>query len=677
MAELEGHLLVSENSFWEMYLNDETLGIIIKDKTTGEYMRSTVETPSSGDNKNWAGFCQSGVVLEYIQGTNLNMIRADMVNAKKEIELIYRENGFDALVRFEDPGISFALEVSLWDYGFSAEIPQSSIVEEKPDTTVGAIYVYPFMGHSVLGADAGYMLIPDGQGALIELKDNEKRFPSPFISSCYGDNIGLNAAEAWNDYWVLPEKILVPVYGMVHTDKKLGFAAIIESGAESATIEAWPNGASTIYDWISARFIYRHVFMQPTGQTSGTIQSRTERPNRIDIKMRFAFVSGDNAGYDGMAFRYRDYLTETGTFENAKDMSYRTQVDFFGQEKENWALFKLDVNMTDFASAANILEDLGFKTLSVYRGWRTGGYTAGSPALDYSPASGLGGKGGMKKLLDTAKELGDILALDANLLSISPDAHPFESLGSLKRVTGRTYEINTGSMVYPELRYLSPFKSLEAATKSNISASICLSGITSFLTAFKDGSYYDRADAAAIYSQAAEALGDGLVLDEPFAFLFKYGSSLVNMPTGGSDYIYSSREVPFLAIALSGQIPVYGEYLNFTPNQKESLLKLIEGGMRPAFLVTEENPALLRYTNRSDIYSSQYEMLHEQIKEHDKIFRKLDLATEGSAITSHKRSKDLAVVDYENGARIYVNFGDSEIIVDGTSVPALGWEAVR
>ena len=414
-AELEDHILIAENQNYEMYLKEDTLGLIIRDKTNGAWMRSTVAEPNETDNNTWKGLYQSGVTLQYISGTNLNMTQADFINNVHTKKMYYRNDGFSADVSFYEAGISYTLTVTLTENGFTAEIPQSSIREERPNNAVGAIYVYPFLGHSVLGSDKGYMFIPDGQGALIELRDNERRFPAPFLGDVYGENTGLNVTSTYFRELVPPEKVLMPVYGMVHTEKGIGFLGIIESGAENARIEAWPNGASTQYDWIAARFLYRHVFMQPTGQTGGTVQSRTERPNRIDIKIRFEFTAGDDVGYDDLALSYRDYLRETGAFASAAADVYRTQVDFFGLEKRDWALFKLNVNMTRFSDAADILKDLsdaGVKApLSVYSGWRSGGYTAGVPNTGYSPASSLGGSGGFSRLARTAEEEGVLLFL--------------------------------------------------------------------------------------------------------------------------------------------------------------------------------------------------------------------------------------------------------------------------
>ena len=41
------------------------------------------------------------------------------------------------------------------------------------------------MGATRLGEEEGYMLVPDGAGALISLSDNKGRFKAPYVKRVY------------------------------------------------------------------------------------------------------------------------------------------------------------------------------------------------------------------------------------------------------------------------------------------------------------------------------------------------------------------------------------------------------------------------------------------------------------------------------------------------------------
>jgi hypothetical protein len=664
-------------------MDEETLGIVMRDKKSGAFMRSTVEEPGAADNPTWRGLYGSGVTMEYIVGTNLNPTRASFSNMEKDVMFYYRNDGFSAEVYFPVPQISYTLHVALTDYGFSAEIPQSSIKEGDPNIVTGAFFVYPFLGHSVLGADEGYMFIPDGQGALIELKDNERRFSQPFMGLVYGTNIGLEVDVSMfsfggYSYVNEPEQILMPCFGMVHTEKGIGFLGVIESGAENARIEAWPNGASTQFDWVTAKFTYRHVFMQPMGQNSGSMQSRTPRPNRVDIKLRFIFVTGEEADYAGLAVKYREYLEETGAFRSSANDPYRTCIDFFGSEKKEWALFKLNVNMTTFKQAENILKDLNESgvngVFARYDGWQRGGASLGLPTRGFNPAGNLGGRRALMNLIKTAEDLGGEMRLSVNPLDVYVDSNPLEALNSMKRVTGRTIE-----MYYGSLRFLTPSRSVEVAqktadafAKNGIKADI--SGITRLLTGFSENNaYYDRTDNAALYGKAVAAFDEPPALTKPFAYLWQYASALTYMPAGGSGYLYVWREIPFLSIAASGKIPVYFEHTNFQSNRNEFFLKLVETGARPMFLITAEDSSLLRYTNSNHIYSSYYDLYKGQIIDCHNELTALHARIGSSGIVGHWAEGKSTVVTYDNGLKIYLNYDSAPRVIDGVSVPPMSY----
>ncbi|HEX3021885.1 MAG TPA: DUF5696 domain-containing protein, partial [Lachnospiraceae bacterium] len=62
-----------------------------------------------------------------------------------------------------------------------------------------------------------------------------------------------------------------------------------------------------------------------------------------------------------------------------------------------------------------------------------------------------------------------------------------------------------------------------------------------------------------------------LVLDEPFAYLWKYTDAIVDMPVTGSDYVYEDESIPFLSIVLKGN-----PFLNpYAPYQRLVLERIL------------------------------------------------------------------------------------------------------
>ena len=135
-------------------------------------------------------------------------------------------------------------------------------ISENVSNKLGAIYLYPLMGYSFLGMHTGYMLIPDGCGALISLEDNHQKFQQPYTAKIFGEDYAITETAATTQQfnkkistYVSQQTVTAPVFGMVHTDEKIGFLGIVEDGQESAQIVAYPNGAVTQYNWITGKFL--------------------------------------------------------------------------------------------------------------------------------------------------------------------------------------------------------------------------------------------------------------------------------------------------------------------------------------------------------------------------------------------------------------------------------------
>ncbi|MCL2603845.1 MAG: DUF5696 domain-containing protein [Defluviitaleaceae bacterium] len=679
---LHGHILVAENAHWAMYLCETTLGIIMQDVHTGTYMRSTVAEPDPADNPLWQGLYMSGLTIDVQVGTNVNPTRVNPVNNPHRLNIFYNANGFAAEIFFPGPQIGLTLIVELTESGFTAEVPQASIIENDPNQVIGSLYIYPFLGHTRLGADEGYMFIPDGQGALIKLQDNDRRFATGYAELVFGRNIGLEVEMIFNqfsgyDFADYPEQILMPVFGMVHTERGIGFLGVISSGAENAMLEAWPNGASTAFDWITARFLYRHIFMQPLGLASGTIDARTPRPNRVDAKLTFLFVTGEDANYAGLAVAYRGYLDNAGAFANAAADDFNVGITFLGFEKRDWALFQLNVNMTTFRQAQDMLNELADAGVTGsfvrFEGWMRGGATGGWPNRGFNPAGNIGGRSGLINLRDTVQGLGGELTLIIDPICMLTSARPFESINALRRVTGRTADFSGGNM-----RRTTPSRTLAISEQTGAAFArhgfradiMCL---PSTLTSYSEsGVFFCRTDCAVMYDRSLSH-HDAPSLSRPSANTWHHARALTNMPSRGSGYLYVYKDIPFLSIATSGRIPFYMEYVNFQPNRSRFFLNLVETGARPMFLVTHGDAADLRLTNRRSVYTSEFGLYRDQIIRYHRELSAVHARIGDASIVRHYSDDSEVRVYYSNDVRIYINYGRFPAEINGVSVGPMSY----
>ncbi|MBQ8160349.1 MAG: hypothetical protein IJ083_06310 [Clostridia bacterium] len=686
----EEYQMIAQNSRFQLYLQPDTLAVIVESKATGKLLFSTVQNPDDmKDNATWKGFYQSGIVMEYLDGVKTIPLQADFINTESSIDLFLTGDGYRAKVFYPEIGISYEVSLTMDERGFQVSVPGSSIREENPDTyTVASFYVYPFMGYSYLGEDEGYMIIPDGQGAIIELKDNEERFSSPFDRTVYGTNIGVETG-VYSDWSVDAEQVLLPAFGMVHSGDQMAFLGFIEDGDAAARIMAYPNGVRMKFDWVCAKYLYRLVYSQPTGPNSSTISMRTEHARGIDICQQFLLEEGGTATYAGLACALRDYMTEKGYFGEADPTAFDIAVDFLGAETENFVLGKKSVPMTTFEDAGKILKalgDRGVKGISVtYRGWQEGGLSGALPTDAYAPARSLGGDGELQKLMELSRELDNRLSLEADFLHLNTQTHPLLFYSSFKSITSQTWSRPTFGKVYDTMYLLSPAKSLEIGRSTiqqfsqHAVPGISLTGLPSLMSDFYESNHYqDSSLMMARYEDLVKESSSQLEtsLTKANCYLWRHAAALKDMPVSGSDYSYVLRDIPFLAIAVSGKIPYYTEYANFQANTHSYFLHLIEQGTRPTFLLTYEDPIRLQNTNSNDIYSSSFDLYEDLIVSWWGELSDLHAVLGHAQITDHVKAGDMVRVTWSNGTKVYLNFGNADALLDGVSLPGGEYKVV-
>lgn len=675
---IKGHTLIAESDNYQMYFKEESLSVIIRDKNTGAVMESIVEGDVQGNAiAGWQSYLKSGIVLRLLKGINLTPTIVGVEKAAKEVKL--SDDGFYAKLYYDEYGIGYDLHVSLSDHQVIVEIPNESIVEDKDEYKIGEIYVYPFMGYTYLGDRSGYMLVPDGNGALIYIDDKKGRFSSNYSQYVYGKNIGIDEPSALSLFMDRyqsvneAENIMAPVFGMVHTDSRMGYLGIIDSGDYSAKIEAYPNGAYTDYNWICSKFILRQIYTQPTGKREGHVITRQQERNEFDIRVRYCFVSGEDADYAGLALKYRDFLLKDNKIVPKED-DYKIRLDFFGIDKENWLIFKRNMTMTTIDNIREIYGDLRkagvTDIISIYKGWQKDGIHA-LPIEKYKADGDIGGTEKLTELIKECEEEGIDFYLGQDSLRINPSLKN-AAFNVVKQITKRVYEEETYKDVFERFRYITPGRTkdiMERVAKSYQKSgvrNIMLSGITNILFTYTHkGNFYSRVDTANTYEAAIAGLTDKLdfIMEKPFAYLWKYADAIVDMPIGTSNYIFTDEEVPFLSIALKGIMPMYSEYVNFEANKEEFFLKLIETGVCPSFYITYEDPAKLQYTNSSNIYSSKYGIYKEDIVKYYTELKEISELTKGAEITDHRQyANGLTVVSYDNGIKIYLNYNTDKVL---------------
>lgn len=690
---MDDYKKVAESDTYNMYFYEPRLSIILENKETGAILESTLsdEKDDGTSNATWNAYMKSGIVIYAIIGTT-NTYQVDLVSCKNTMDVTYLDNGFSAKIYFEEYEFGLTVEVTLEGDEVVVKVPDDSIVENKEGTYISNISLFPFLGYSYLDEKEGYMLVPDGNGALIYLDNKEGRYTTGFSQMIYGSDKGFTESDTetylWDKYDTVIDtnQVIAPVFGLAHTEDELGYLAIVEEGEKRASVEAHPNGVMVNYNRCFAKFMVRDIYIQPLNQSnSGTVTNVEADRTHTDLQVRYCLLSGEEADYSGMAVGYREYLLENGAME-AKDTAYNTRVDFLGTDREEFLMGTKAVVMTTTDNISEMygeLQDAGVDSLlTVYKGWQKGGlYNV--PINKYKADSKIGGTSALTELIQDSAEQNYNIYLYNDALEINSSTNA-TTFNAVKKVNKRTLEEKSYEQVYRLFYYLMPGKTeetlqkfAESYTKKGVN-NLAVSGISNTLFSYSSkGSFYTRYDTAEDYANVLAAVDENtnLILEQPFAYLWKNTDAFLDMPLGSSDYMYVDEEVPFLSMVLKGSLPMYSDYVNFEANKTEFFLQMVEAGVYPSFYLTYENSSALIYTNSSDLYSTEYTTYKDTIIDYDTKLREVAALVEGAYIVDHeKMDNGVTKVTYDNGVAVYVNYSQSKATVDGYEVEAMSYK---
>lgn len=731
---IDGHMYVCESTEYELYVEPETFSIIIRNKDTGTLLRSTLEDEEAYVRSSQAptySLLTSGVTIMPIKYNPKSDSRSGMYDksntqaSSRDATITYKaiENGISAHLYFDNHkndlalsgiNLEFTVELTMDDTGLHISIPEDSIdehyVEDDICYLMGDVYLFPLLGYTDRGDTEGYMILPDGNGIIVNFadfyQDGTAKYKSGYEARVYGTDISFDSAAADADDKEREdlnevESVIAPYFGMVHDysslndgshENDIAVLGYVEKGEYNCKIKGIFNGVNSVFEnYAYACITYRDTYQQPTDNASGS--SKLEVTERFidEFEMTYMFESGDSANYAGLANKFRDLLLENGTLMPGDDLDYDVRIDFLGLDKENFLVFRRNVVATTIDNIDTILSKLqknGVEDISVYYdGWQKGGMY-NLPNTAYKIDSDLGGNSAMKDLLNKYKDSSVTISLMQDMLNIN-DTTSNSTFTAMKMINKRTYSYTDRFLnVYKTFKYLTPTKTNEYVKefsenlKDGGMNNVAFSGFTDTLSSYTLSSVqHSRKDAMDQYTSALDEVsksGMKISLDDPAMYLWKYTDEYLNMPISSSMYVYTSEEIPFLTSVLKGSMKVYSEYVNFEANQTEFFLKLIETGVYPSFLLTYESPTVLQYTNSSWDYSSDYERYMEVISEFNEDLKAVNEKTSGAYIINHQMhydgNTDLTKVTYSNGVVIYVNFSEDTVSADGTTINGLSYK---
>ena len=629
-------------------------------------------------------------------------------NNKAKIEGYWAEVGYSAedfeidqqLVAAKKDNTGAVFNVSLIyrleDGDLVVEVPYEAVryKAEYPLTYVVPLPMFGAAGTS----DEGFMLVPEGGGAIINF-NNGKILQNSYYANTYGWDYGVRRKELVNE-----TRNSFPVFGMAKNGG--AFLCFMEGATSYGGVQADVAMRYNSYNWLNAKYNVIHADQYNVSAKTAQLVFMFEAAVPQDtIVHRYRFLETDS--YVDMANAYGDYLR--ATYPELKDAKASevspASVELVGAIDKTVVKFGLPIDSvvatTTFQQAQEIIADMtgrGVQNLNVrMAGWANGGVTQ-QVMTDVDILRELGGKKQMTALIAKAKELNVPLYFDG-VNCFAYDSGVLE--GFLPFTDAARYTTR-------EQIVLLPFDIVQYQTadwldqyylvrpdyaKENASNLIkALSDVDAYGVSFRDVGNLLSADynpkrtvtREEVKSmnidtiKEAQANGQNVMIRMGNDYAVPYATIITDMDLTGTAYSILDKNVPFYQIALHGMKDYTGEPINLAGDYVTEFLRCVEYGAGLNFTFMDEDGKILQDTYHSNFFGANYDSWADNAAEMISKYQADTAGLNQQRIVSHEQlSANVAVTGYADGTKVYVNYGSTEFAQDGVKVPARSYTVER
>jgi hypothetical protein len=681
--------LAAEYGGWSLWFEPGAGLIAVENETEGQMWFGTPlpsERQKDGSKGLPATHVQSPILLEYLKelDASIHLQSTNTVHQQADVSWTELAQGIGVQYDMAELGFSLYVEYTLNDWGLRVHIPQEGIYEGKGNRLVN-FQLLPYFGASLNGPE-GFLFVPDGPGGIIRFNKQINPELTAYDQPVYGRDPAARA-ELSN---VNRTPVAFPVFGISRGDQ--AFVAVIEEGQYKADVIASPAAIQTNFNRAGARFHLRRLYYQPRGLTDYSLNY--ERHMFVEpITLQYLFLEKGHNGYVEMAKAYRAYLMETKglTKMEPTEKEPKLYLNVLMAAQEKHPLTSQTLVATSFDQAAEMMKDLvaeGISHLEVgLIGWNNGGLPGLAPNL--FPVEKLaGGAAGLKRLASAAEELGVTLRLDQDFTAATGEmGSGFDSNDTARRVSGellRYSSMNTGiemfmvSPWYTEHVYVpNALKEIQKFPVHSIGAV----NMGSFLFSdFNGAHFYDRRRAAEAYTAAFDQIREqigNVKVSGANDYVLGHVDHIFGFPAEYNYDMIIDEQVPFYPIALHGLVTYTTVAGNERTQPIEGLLRDIEYGAMPSYMVTYEDPSLLRDTSILNAFSTRYDVNKEQMLREYALYSEANRGVAASFIEDHRKiAEGVYETTYDNGRKIWVNYNQAPYRLDGIEVDALSFRVV-
>lgn len=570
--------------------------------------------------------------------------------------------------------------------------------------------------------DEGYMIIPDGSGAIINFNNKKYDLNYAGVSKAY---YGSEKTFVSRDLGEEEKDLMLGMFGFICTTpgNERGVIGILgnvnnpdSNPGNDARLTAWTtNTKSYAYFKVNVREVEQVQVGKSSGARYFSKLAKNLNPN--DIQFTFIFLNKEELDYSTVAKKYQAYLIERDGL-TLKDETNNTVVDLdFLGSFEKYALFlgfkyKTADSLTTFSQAEDIIselksgvevEDGSVKKIQDYsvsfKAWT-------SEEMEYqvggsmTVSSQLGGNKGLKEFVEYLNNDGKTVYLEQYVTT----THDYDySYGSIKysarsvannvasnhvylpntlkqdKKLSKTFYINPLYYMNITNYIIGKMEKLDGKVGSKLGYFLIDLGDLTIANYKKDEEVYG-VQSIKYQKEALENIANtqnDVKIKAPYDYAFKYVTEATNVPLKSTSLPIYDETIPFYQLVVSGLFDYSTEDINGNSNNsaKWFFAKAIETGSNLSFVISAENPNVLLDTDYTMYYQAYYQNWKEQIVSMASEIDSLGIHT--GELVEHKAinlNGDVAYVVYKvkgtnDLIKLYVNTTENDYVYDdGTDV---------
>ena len=651
---------------------------------------------------------------------NLYILKSGSVseNGYKEITSIMTTGGYTQEQYFEDAeelgievsdsgmtvGFVVPVEYKVTNEGFTARVLTDKFQSDSDNFMLTSFSLLPNFGAQAVNTD-GYVLIPDGSGAVINVAEKPGKSLSKTI-------YGVNGAISNELTTQLAQDAHLPVFGYNRGED--GFFAVVTNAAEEAVVNVNILGGTNRQTAVYADFnLFNYDVTDIQASSSVPVYNLyTENPIVVNPEVRYYLLDSTTNDYSSMAKIYRDYLLETGVLgsrlEKTENIPFYLDITGYFMTDETivgvpYVKNNVISTLEGTNNAVKTLSELGVKDINV----RLKAYGNGGIFQYLSEEFNILGQVGtideLKDLATLLKNQNGMLYLEHNLGVVYND-RAFDSFTrqvhacrTLTKITAINGEYNIVTREKDDISYkhylISPSYFGDIASRfvktftkkvgniDGIGYSWSMYG-KKLWADFDEDNTVDRTIASVYANKAMEIVSetfDNMITDGGNIYAVKDVSTILNMPIGDSLYDVVSYKVPFMQMVLHGYKDYAAAPFNIAASGAQNKLASIESGAYVYYsCYTESDELIKRIYDRSFQYPTGISGIYDRIANDYKEFNEIFAPLRSQLIVEHEcLERDLFVTTYEDGTKIVVNYNIYDCEAFGLTIPSADYVVIK